>query len=513
MAQYQWQNNVRTSLVNAITNSQTSIEVHEAVAPLLSPPTPAGGRLGILTLVDNLYVPTKIEVITYTGVTDNGATLTLTGVVRGVDGTTGQAFDAGAPCYQALVKIMANHVQDPSAVAITGGTITGITDLAVADGGTGASDAATARTNLGLVIGTNVQAFDQTLAALAAADWVLNSFPIGSGANTVAQVAFAANTFPARASTGNLVAKAITDNSLTHLATGLGTMSTQAASAVAITGGTISGVTAVTATGEILADGATAAISIDRRDTGVKKWTLYSAAGNLQFYNQVGGAEPFVIADGAITGTLALNAGAVAIGTNLTVTNGLATVTVTSSTGTNGAYVAFSNTGGTSYIGVDNSAGGLFSSTAYDMVAYYTATRGLSVIEAGLGQVARITSSHISAKKAVVVEDVYAITAVSTAAQTRTLDLTNGAVQSLLVDQAFTLAVSGPSGKAGLVSVTVYNSSGASAFVTAGSGIAGGVSPGNISAGNSEILMFFWDGTRGWLHFNSASVAGDQRPT
>jgi len=39
--------------------------------------------------------------------------------------------------------------QASSSVSITGGSITGITDLAVADGGTGASTASAARTNLG----------------------------------------------------------------------------------------------------------------------------------------------------------------------------------------------------------------------------------------------------------------------------------------------------------------------------------------------------------------------------
>ena len=112
----------------------------------------------------------------------------------------------------------------------------GSTDVAVLDGGTGASDAPTARTNLGLAIGSQVQGFDALLQAIGQLALVADQYIYGTGTDTVAlgtitafarsllddaDAATARTTLGAQAADADLTALAALTNPATTLTTAL----------------------------------------------------------------------------------------------------------------------------------------------------------------------------------------------------------------------------------------------------------------------------------------------------
>ena len=145
----------------------------------------ASGSIPTAAIEDNAIVFAKIQQVA-SGVllgrasagSGNVESITLTAAGRAL------LDDADAAAQRTTLGLETMAVQPASGVAITGGTavlssgtityatinggvISGITDLAIADGGTGASTASGARTNLGLAIGTDVQAYDPALASIA----------------------------------------------------------------------------------------------------------------------------------------------------------------------------------------------------------------------------------------------------------------------------------------------------------------------------------------------------------
>ncbi|MBT7713785.1 MAG: hypothetical protein HN745_18880 [Deltaproteobacteria bacterium] len=126
----------------AVTATNTAVSDETASASTFYPTIVAGTSGGQAQAVSS----TKLSFVPSTG------TMTATAFVGDGSGLTGITTNE-------VSGLGTLAQQDSTNVAITGGTISGITDLAVADGGTGASDASGARTNLGLVIGTNVQSY------------------------------------------------------------------------------------------------------------------------------------------------------------------------------------------------------------------------------------------------------------------------------------------------------------------------------------------------------------------
>jgi hypothetical protein len=123
-----------------------------------------------------------------TGTVTGNAT-NVNGIVALTNGGTGASTAAQARTNLGLGSL---STQASTNVSITGGSITGITDLAVADGGTGASTAAQARTNLGLVIGTDVQPFTNQLVAFSSLS--TTGIIVRTGSNTVTTRSLAAGT-------------------------------------------------------------------------------------------------------------------------------------------------------------------------------------------------------------------------------------------------------------------------------------------------------------------------------
>lgn len=117
-----------------------------------------------------------VTAVTFIGNVTGDVTGNLTGTVTGnatnVDGTVsiehGGTGGTTASSARDNLGLGSLATQNSAAVQITGGSITGVDPIGISSGGTGGSSATQARANLGLVLGADVQPFNNLLTSISA---------------------------------------------------------------------------------------------------------------------------------------------------------------------------------------------------------------------------------------------------------------------------------------------------------------------------------------------------------